>query len=175
MNAEIFKKWMRWFDREIFLKHYTKGLLLLDNFSAYISAVDKLKASEEGLPHIKVCWLPANATSYYQPLDQSVINTTKAYWKKKWMHYIMDEADNGRQPHNTINVLIAAKWWLYAWRDDVDNEMIAHCFIKSEVFGRKFSPENLPKSQYKRLLQQQRQDETSPQQQEVELSLSQTT
>jgi hypothetical protein len=34
------------------------------------------------LSHTKIVWLPTNATSLYQPLDQGVIRTWGHYWKQ---------------------------------------------------------------------------------------------
>jgi hypothetical protein len=49
-----------------------KALLLMDNFSAYELGVELMEEAKE-LSRTKVMWLPPNATSIYQPLDQGII------------------------------------------------------------------------------------------------------
>jgi len=64
-------QYLRWFDSQM-----TKPtLLLIDGFSAHKLAVSNLKVDEEqgSLRHTKVMWLPSNATSVHQSLDQGII------------------------------------------------------------------------------------------------------
>jgi hypothetical protein len=65
------KEYLLWFDQQMRIKG-RKALLLMDNFSAHELAVEQI---EEGvnLTNTKVMWLPPNATSIYQPLDQGII------------------------------------------------------------------------------------------------------
>jgi hypothetical protein len=71
MNHHIMKEYLLWFDQQMRIKG-RKALLLMDNFSAHELAVEQI---EEGvnLTNTKVMWLPPNATSIYQPLDQGII------------------------------------------------------------------------------------------------------
>jgi hypothetical protein len=76
MNNEIFEKWLRAFNRQMAGR---KVVLLMDNFLAHKLAVKTITASAMPLQNTRVIWLPANATSRFQPLDQGIIRTWKAY------------------------------------------------------------------------------------------------
>lgn len=77
MTAAIFKEWLLWFDNKMTGRNV---LLLMDNVSAHLSAV---KDTSSVLWNTKVLWLPVNSTAKYQPLDQGIIHTWKAYWKSQ--------------------------------------------------------------------------------------------
>jgi hypothetical protein len=58
-----------------------KVVLLKDNFSGHELSVELLTAAQ-GLQNTLFIWLPANSTSIFQPLDQGIIRTWKAYYQK---------------------------------------------------------------------------------------------
>jgi hypothetical protein len=126
MTSEIFEDWLRWFDASM---RHRKVVLLLDNFSAHESAV---KAINNSLPlqNTLIIWLPPNSTSRFQPLDQGIINTWKAYWKRQWVKFIVSEFDEGRDPMLSMNVLKAVQWGIQAWELDISASTIKNCFQK---------------------------------------------
>ncbi|KAJ5195532.1 uncharacterized protein N7498_008970 [Penicillium cinerascens] len=65
MRHGIMGEWLRSFYRHI--DKQRRVLLLLDNFSAHLLAVDEAPPPS----NIKVVFFPANATSVYRPLDPS--------------------------------------------------------------------------------------------------------
>ena len=67
MTTAIMEEWLRWFWQYIQKKKGSKKvLLLIDNHSAYVAAVENLKASSNSIfSLIKVCFLPPNTTSLY--------------------------------------------------------------------------------------------------------------
>jgi hypothetical protein len=71
MNHHICKEYLLWFDQQMRIKG-KKALLLIDNFSAHELAIEQLQESNS-LIHTKVMFLPPNATSIHQPLDQGII------------------------------------------------------------------------------------------------------
>ncbi|KAJ5549675.1 hypothetical protein N7461_004373 [Penicillium sp. DV-2018c] len=101
-----FFEWLRWFDQKMVNR---KVVLLMDNFSVRESAVRAINASWQ-LQNTSIIWLPANSTSRFQPLDQGIIRTWKAYWKRKWIGFMVDEFDNGQDPIKSMNVLKALQW-----------------------------------------------------------------
>lgn len=39
--------------------------------------------------NVRIEWFPANSTGFYQPTDQGIIRTTKNYYNRNWIEYIM--------------------------------------------------------------------------------------
>lgn len=72
MTCEIFEEWLRWFDIRMAGR---RVILLMDNFSAHITAAEKIACSAFPLQSTEIIWLPPNTTSHYQPLDQGIIRT----------------------------------------------------------------------------------------------------
>lgn len=128
MTSQIFEDFLRWFDQKMAGR---KVVLLMDNFSAHITATRDVQNSSFPLQNTLIIWLPANSTSRYQPLDQGIIRTWKAYWKRYWIHYILEEYDSGRDPMCTMNVLKAIRWSLLAWDFDLSVETLTRCFHKA--------------------------------------------
>jgi hypothetical protein len=71
MKTLIIKEYLAWFNRRIRAKG-KEVLLLMDNFSAHEVAIEQMEEIK-ALTNTKVMWLPPNATSVYQPLDQGII------------------------------------------------------------------------------------------------------
>ena len=62
-----------------------KVLLLIDGFSSHHAGFDLLEAQDIELTNVRVEFLPANTTAICQPLDQGIIRTFKAYYKRYWL------------------------------------------------------------------------------------------
>ena len=93
-----------------------------------------------GLKNTKIIFLPANATSMCQPLDQGIIRTFKAYYKRKWLRYICSEYEKERNPVQSMNVLQAIRWTIEAWKEDVTDLTTNNCWVKSRVLSAKYGP-----------------------------------
>jgi hypothetical protein len=83
MRHEIMEEWLRNFYLRI--GRQRRVLLLLDNFSAHLLALEKAPPSS----NIRIVFLPANATSLYQPLDQGIIPKPEASLSQE-----LDEMDD---------------------------------------------------------------------------------
>ena len=59
------------------------------------------------LLNTRVKFLPKNVISLYQPLDQGIIRTFKAYYRRYWLSYMVDQVEQDRNPLKTMNVLRA--------------------------------------------------------------------
>jgi hypothetical protein len=136
MNAQIFREWLYWFDSQM---EGRKVALLIDNFSAHESGLEIVK-EEGGLQNVQVFFLPANATSYCQPLDQGIIRSSKAHYRQRWVQYMVDEHTADRDPNKTMHVLQAVRWGISAWADDVTSTTIANCWLKAHVLGPDYRP-----------------------------------
>lgn len=58
MRTDIMIEWLYWFDQQVTGR---KVLLLMDNFSAHVAAIEALQMRP--LQNTVICWLPPNATS----------------------------------------------------------------------------------------------------------------
>lgn len=85
------------------------------------------EAFPNGLSNTTIRFLPANATSLCQPLDQGIIRTWKAYYRKKWLRYICSEYGEEHDPMKTMNVLQAIRWAMDAWGNDVTTTTVNNC------------------------------------------------
>jgi len=101
----------------------------MDNFSAYEASVEQ----NPPLQNIHIVWLPANSTSIYQPLDQGIINSLKAHYRRHWLEYMITEFENLRDPLKLMQVHLALWWIIRAWHHDVSKTTIRNCFIKSTI------------------------------------------
>lgn len=126
MVSSIMEEWLRWFDLRMAGR---KVVLLLDNFSAHICAVNKINSTLP-LQNTLIIWLPPNSTSEYQPLDQGIIRTWKHYWRRDWVRYMLHEYEAGRDPLSTVDILQAIRWGIAAWEFHLKITTISNCFNK---------------------------------------------
>lgn len=130
MKTDIMVEWLYWFDQQVTGR---KVLLLMDNFSAHTAAVEALKLMP--LKNTVICWLPPNSTSKYQPLDQGIIRAWKAHYRKRWLTYMVDQFEAGKNPLRTTNVLKAIRWSIQAWQA-ISEATIANCWHHSTLVPR---------------------------------------
>jgi hypothetical protein len=130
MRSGIMGEWLR-----AFYKHIGKQrrvLLLLDNFSAHLCALEYAPPPS----NIKVLFFPANATSVYQPLDQGIIQNLKHHYRRKWMIWMINILDRNLDPNKKMSLNYTLRWLTQAWRNDVLDQTIQNCFIKSTIVSR---------------------------------------
>ena len=137
MTGIIFREYLRWFNLQM---QGRKVLLLLDGFSSHHAGYDLLETEGIELTNVRVEFLPANTTSICQPLDQGIIRTFKAHYKRRWLQYQLDTYEAGEDPHQKMNVLQALRWATEAWRDGVTETTIANCWLKSRVLAGQMMP-----------------------------------
>lgn len=128
MNGIIMKEYLCWFNQEM-QKQGKHALLLMDNFPAHEAAVEQLGE----LSNTKVMWLPPNATSVYQPLDQGIIQNWKAYIQQQFVMFMVQTFDNGKDLSKEMHVLKAIRWGISAWENDVTPATIQNCWARSQV------------------------------------------
>ena len=111
-----------------------KVLLLMDNFSAHELGVELLEEAQ-ALTNTKVMWLPPNATSVHQPLDQGIIQNWKSYVKKQFVTFMADTFDAGKDLSKEMHVLRAIRWGISALEQDVTPETIQNCWSRSQCIN----------------------------------------
>lgn len=124
MNTVVMVDWLRSFYKHI--GSTREVLLAMDNFSPHIVIV------QEAIPpsNIRVCWLPANSTNRYRPLDQGIIQSFKAHYKYHWLKFILQIINEGRGLDSGMNIQLAIRWIVRAWNNEVTNTTIYNCFRK---------------------------------------------
>lgn len=125
MTAVLMEEWLRWFDRQMSGR---KVALLLDNFSAHESAVERINRSKQPLQNTLIVWLPPNLASPHQPLNQGITLAWKSFWWRERIRYMLREFEAGRDPLSSINILNAIRWAIKAWEFDLSEETIINCF-----------------------------------------------
>ncbi|KAI1002219.1 hypothetical protein K3495_g5989 [Podosphaera aphanis] len=113
---------------------YRKILLLLDNFAGHELAV-RLVGGLEGLLNFRIAWLPANTTSYWQPLDQWIIVSFKLAYRKQWINFILNQHESGKDPQKTVNILRAIPWSQISW-EGLEACVIKRCWWKSTLISK---------------------------------------
>jgi hypothetical protein len=131
MTTGIMVDWLLWFDKQM---RGRKVLLLMDNFSAHVAAVNELEAMPQGLglKNTEVVFLPPNSTSKLQPLNQGIIASFKARYRRRWLRFMLEEHELNRNALDTINVLKAIQFSIRAW-DEVSSTTISSCWGHSKV------------------------------------------
>jgi hypothetical protein len=111
----------------------------MDNLPAHGTALELYPPP----PNIRFCWLPVNSTSRFQPLDQGIIQSFKAHYRRQWLSHMLEAFNNNQNPMDTVNLHLAIRWILRSWNNLVTNTTIYNCFRKSTLVS---TPISLPTS-----------------------------
>jgi hypothetical protein len=131
MNHHIMKEYLLWLDMQMRVKG-KRALLLMDNFSAHEVAVEQLMEAQQ-LTNTKIMWLPPNATSHHQPLDQGIIENWKTNTRKQFVMFMARTFDQGKDLSREMDVLRAIRWGISAWENDVLPRTIQNCWARSQA------------------------------------------
>lgn len=127
MTSNIFTEFVLKWDRQL-EKNKRKILLVIDNCSAHPEI--------SGLTNIRIEFLPPNSTSVIQPMDQGVIRSFKAHYRKQLILMLLDrreqmgETSNANAQMLNVNVLEAIRLMNDAW-ENVSSTCITNCFCKA--------------------------------------------
>ena len=119
MTSGIYESWLRKLYSQ-FCRQQRSVLLIVDNCPAH-PVVD-------GLTNVKVAFLPPNATSKLQPMDQGVIRALKVRYRKKLLTRLIASVDS--QDEFKVSLLDAMYFISWAW-NDMSSSIIKNCFSKS--------------------------------------------
>lgn len=133
MNHEIMKDYLLWLDARMRAQHKSI-LLLMDNFGAHTLAVDLLSTSQ-CLTHVHIKWLPPNATSHYQPLDQGIIANWKVHVKSKFVRFMAEIFDQNKNLSQEMHILRSIRWGIEAWEHEVTTATISNCWTRSQCIN----------------------------------------
>lgn len=113
-------QWLTDFNKKMELQN-RKVLLFLDNAASH--------PRDMSLKNVKVIFLPSNATSICQPLDQGIIQNFKIHYRKFQVKNILVSMEAG-SPNKNINVLEAIHFIKESWAK-VQPETVKNCFQKA--------------------------------------------
>lgn len=122
MTGELFTNWIQQLDT-IFGKQKRKIILFIDNCPAHPKDIP--------VTNIKLVFLPRNATSKLQPLDQGIIKVMKQKYRKKLVQRYLRDMECTTS--TKINVLDSIHYISAAW-DEIKPDVIRNCFRKA-AFG----------------------------------------
>ena len=122
MSSFLFDEWVKELDRK-FEKENRKIVLIVDNCPAQ-PIVDGLKA-------IELVFLPPNTTSKTQPMDQGVIRSLKAKYRRKIIKRLIRAVDMKKKLPQT-SIFDALQLLQSAW-SEVSELTIKNCFRKSGI------------------------------------------
>ena len=122
MSSFLFDEWVKELDRKFENENY-KIVLIVDICPAH-PIVDGLKATE-------LVFLPPNTTSKTQPMDQGVIRSLKANYRRKIIKRLIRAVDMKKKLPQT-SILAAMQLLQSAW-SEVSELTIKNCFRKSGI------------------------------------------
>ncbi len=122
MNVYIFTKWLEEIDLMV-QKQKRKILLFMDNAPVH--------PSDSELKNITLKFFPANTASQIQPLDQGVIRTFKAHYRRHLIQHIIANAATVYSADAVIITALDAICWIdLAWKS-VTESTIRNTFRKA--------------------------------------------
>lgn len=111
-------------------------LLLLDNASSHIlkgQTKERYSAFHmQKLSNVTFLFLPPNCTSIIQPLDQGIIHSFKAHYRKTFLNWCVVDLDNVNSMRGHANVKQALLWTVNAW-EDVTLQTVKMCWKKCKI------------------------------------------
>ena len=128
MDSILFEEWVREVDRR-FTKEGRKIVLLVDNCPAHPS-INNLASTE-------LIFLLLNTTSKLEPMDQGVIQSLKAHYKKMSIKKLI-EAIEKEKPLPEFSILDAIQMIDLAW-GKFTTKTVANCFEKAGISKEKQS------------------------------------
>ena len=118
-NSFLFDEWVKELDKK-FEKENRKVILIVDNCSAH-PIIESLKA-------MKLVFLPPNTTSKTQPMNQGLIRSLKAKYRKK-NHSKADQSSGDEKTFPKTSILDAIQLLTSAW-SEVSEATINNFFRK---------------------------------------------
>ena len=122
MDGTLLEEWVRELDRK-FASEGRSIALVIDNCLAHRHI--------ENLKSIKLFFLPPNATSATQPMDQGVIRSLKAKYRKNMVRKIIRNLEKNKALP-AISILNGMQMLVSAW-NSVSIETIVNCFRKAGI------------------------------------------
>ena len=125
MDNFLFEEWGKELDKR-FVREDRKVALIIDQCQT--------PTRIEGLNAVELIFLPPNTTSKTQPMDQRVIRSVKAIYRKKIIQRIIREVNAGKGIPK-ISMLDAMQLLQSAW-SEIKETAVQNCFRKAGISER---------------------------------------
>ena len=122
MDSFLFDEWVMELDKK-FERESRKVALIVDNCPAHPKI--------EGLKALELVFLPPNTTSKTQPMDQGVIRSLKAKYRKKIIRRLIRAVDTKKAFPKT-SILDAMQLLQSSW-SEVPETTVKNCFRKAGI------------------------------------------
>ena len=123
LNGDLFGEWIKKLDSS-FRGQDRKVVLMINNCPAYPEI--------KNLPNINLIFLPPNMTSVLQPMDQGVIRSLKAHYRRRIVCLCIKSLDEDN-PLPKITILRTIKNLVSSWNAVSEKETIVNCFEKANI------------------------------------------
>jgi hypothetical protein len=122
INANIFEDVLKNFNKKI-KREKRNVVLFMDNCSCHL--MDKVYSN------VKIVYFPPLTTSALQPLDQGIISSFKAFYRKIMISFMISQFENGDDvTEKDITLYNAMDFMDNAWKSVTDKTII-NCFTKA--------------------------------------------
>ncbi|GEQ70928.1 hypothetical protein JCM33374_g4609 [Metschnikowia sp. JCM 33374] len=121
-TVDTMKEWFVDFDAHV-AQRGRKVILIMQDLGPARAAVQVLTQLLM-LKKLTVCFVSSDPAAQIRPFQHGLLSCFKAYYRRRWLQYMVDEYDQGRQPEQTMNVLKAIRWVRWAW-SEVSHGIIA--------------------------------------------------
>ncbi|CAF1086653.1 unnamed protein product [Brachionus calyciflorus] len=116
MTSIIFKKWTEKLNEKM-RKANRKILLLVDNGTSHV---------QQDFSHVKICFLPPNLTSVFQPMDAGIIRSFKSHYKKLVVQHYLTTIET--QKRLVVPSVKEAIYMIKSAWNSVSTSTIRNCF-----------------------------------------------
>lgn len=122
MTADLFKEWLKDFDRQMRLVK-RKVILLVDNAASHSQGDLQLR-------NVTLHFLPPNTTAHIQPMDAGIIKAFKAHYRKQLVQHYINRVE--KDEDQSINLREALHMVKTAW-DRVKASTIVNCYRHVQI------------------------------------------
>lgn len=84
------------------------------------------------LTHVVLVYLPKNTTPFFQPLDQGIIRSFKASYRRKYAQKMVHYFNEHQKASPQLDILEAIYLIAEAW-EELPQKVIYHCWVKAGI------------------------------------------
>ena len=133
MREDIFEAWILQLNNQLKGQN-RKVIMILDNASSHVVSCAKVGKSHEfstlELTNMTLIFLPHNATSMVQPLDQGIIASFEIQYKKKLLQWVLSQYNDAtlKDLGKVVPNINHAFMWSYEVWSELDAQIFRNCW-----------------------------------------------